>query len=169
MASYEDIMKEAWKRTCEAYEQRRFTPELEEDIQCYLYHECLVGLKEDATKIHAKVSRGEKTKKGEWVFPDLSFGNDEFVVEIKFVAPGFTSQQAGRVKRSAEDSMEVMSRNAWYKKRKRMLVFFDAKHHVWQDGREEIQKAGPGIPVLFYPKDAASFRPDGSISTPKDW
>lgn len=166
----EEIVEKGWESTCRHYEKGKFTPELEEDIQCFLYHSCLEELKGDAAMIHAKVSRGTKARKGEWVFPDLSLGrNDELVVEIKFVGRNFKSQQASRVMRTTLEALGAMSHLPWYTKRKRMLVFFDERKHFWDYDRSRIAKAGPGIRILFYPKSAPKMAENGSVDYPEGW
>lgn len=151
LVAYEKVVEDAFKDTCTAYESGKFSPQLEEDVQCYMYHACLTRLR-DATEIHAKISRGAKTVKGDWIFPDLSLGKDEVVVEIKFIGKNFNSQQATRVRRSAIESMKVMSHHSWYKERRRLLACFDERRFLWEYNRKEIRESGPEVRTLFYPQ-----------------
>lgn len=139
LMGYDKKIELAWESVCETYEEGSFTPELEEDVQCYLYHS-LVEQLGGAREIHAKVSRGKRLKKGEWKFPDLSLGKDELVVEIKFVSKKATTEYANSVKRSAIESMRTTTNNDWYAGRRRMLVYFDARKHLWEVNRDEIRK-----------------------------
>lgn len=107
------------------YNERKFIPQQEADIQSILYH-LLLERGADLTRVHA----GYPLKiEDRTVHPDLIIGDPENVaeselIEIKFMAKGWVSQP-GRLSRRMETSVKDLTNLSKINCKKRRLLFFN--------------------------------------------
>lgn len=91
--TYTRIFEESWNRLIDDYRSGRFRPVNEYEVQCYLYHLCLLRLKEPR---RIEVERGTNGMK-----VDLILGRQLFV-ELKFTRTG-TRKRRGPAKKWIKD------------------------------------------------------------------
>jgi hypothetical protein len=160
--NYEAALVNAWEHLLKWAKEGKFRPTNEEDIQCFLYHGLVmelgtaVGIKPKPTITRAeKKGLGGPVKSGDMHFPDLTLGDNEVVVEIKFARGGLVPYQ------KCKD--DILKMNAHHLGACRYFLLYDSSpNHVFLDHfqLEELKQLarldcseGMECRVLYYPQD----------------
>ena len=119
------IVEEVIKDMLELYNEQKFAPRQEADVQCLMYHLILQHGKE-LPLVHANFP---VEFKGSWIHPDIVLGNAENInereiVEIKFMQESW-DLQPGRITRRMETSIEDLRKLSETKCKRKFFVFFN--------------------------------------------
>ena len=159
--NYELALVNAWNHLLAWVKEGKFIPANEEDVQCFLYHGLVmelgtaIGIKPKPTITTAeKKRRGGSVKSGDMHFPDITLGNHEVVVEIKFARGGQVPYQ------KCKDDIKKM--NDHHPGARRYFLLYDTSpNHIFLDKHqknelEELARlgcsAGKECRIHLYPE-----------------
>ena len=119
------VVEEVIVKMLKLYNEQKFNPQQEADVQCLMYYLILEhGI--ELPFIHA----GYPVKfKGSWIHPDIVIGDAKNigeceVVQIKFMQESWC-RQPGRITRRMETSIEDLEKLSEIKCRRKFFVFFN--------------------------------------------
>jgi len=156
-STLDEVVREAWRELLRWVQDKKFKPESEEDIQCFLYYAMLKRLN-DATLIKSKpttdkikkaILGGGKADFGDMHFPDFIVGaNRDVVIEIKFNR----SPSKGDCFAGCRSDLEKLKK--YHSKSKRFLVIYDMSEvRIFLSDRQlgELQNAAGDCELLYHP------------------
>ena len=152
------VLENAWNEMIHWESEKRFHPDSEEEIQCFLYFSMLNQV-QSAINIKPKYTTGKPDKLsfqngknivGDMHFPDLLLGDNEIVVEIKF-AKGDLKRKSGLYNKC---KIDIVKMKKFHSNKKRYFLLFDSdsKNCFIDDFQlNELQNLDRDCKIFFYP------------------
>ena len=146
---YMKALESAWSELIEWKEDKRFVPENEESIQCFLYRG-IVNHLGSAVGVRSKPTHG-KLGEGDMNFPDFVLGEPkQVIVEIKY-ARGNASIVGSCIK-----DIEKMKALHYSETVRRVFILYDEHPDcvfLNQEQMDSLQKVDSNCTMMTYPKE----------------